>query len=90
MIATFFLSAALLGVLAGAACFYGGTSRQNLFPRGLAAAPSLLGAAVFLLIAAAALQQLMAPLTALFATLALLMALLIALPVAAALRKGRG
>lgn len=90
MTATVLLSTALLGVLAGAVFLYGGTSRQNLFPRGLAAAPSLLGAAVFLLFAGAALQPLMAPLTAFFMVFALLMALLIAVPLAAALRKGRG
>ncbi|ATQ66789.1 MULTISPECIES: hypothetical protein [Methylosinus] len=90
MTATFLLATALLGVLAGAVLLYGGTSRQNLLPRSLAAAPSLLGAAVFLLVAGAALQPLMAPLTAFFTELVLLMTLLIALPIVAALRKGRG
>jgi hypothetical protein len=90
MTATFLLSTAWLGVLAGAVSLYGGTSRQNLLPRRLAAASSMLGAAVFLLVAGAALQPLMAPLTAVFAELVVLMASLIALPILAALRKGRG
>jgi hypothetical protein len=90
MSATFPLVIALLGVLAGAVFLYGGTSRQTLFPRGLTAASSALGAAVLFLVAGAALQSIMAPLTAVFAELALLMALLIALPILAALRKGSG
>jgi hypothetical protein len=90
MSAAFPLAIAWLGVLAGAVLLYGGTSRQALFPRGLTAASSTLGAAVLFLVAGAAFQAIMAPLTAFFAELALLMALLITIPIVAALRKGSG